>query len=77
MELKVFTNKKGNALYYMRSVRKKGKKNPTKEKVKFLGYEAYLKEFYDYHIEHFGGEAKKLRARDLEEKRICLSINLE
>ena len=77
MELKVFTNKKGNALYYMRSVRKKGKKNPTKEKVKFLGYEADLKEFYDDPIEHFRAEAKKLKTKDLEEKRISLSINLE
>src|SRR5690554_2026574 len=77
MELKVFTNKKGKALYYMRSVRKKGKKNPTKEKVKFLGYEADLKEFYDDPIEHFRAEAKKLRTKELEERRISLSINLE
>jgi len=47
MELKVFANKKGNALYYMRSVRKKGCKNPTKEKVEFLGYEDDLKKRYD------------------------------
>ena len=77
MELKVFTNKKGKALYYMRSVRKRGKKNPTKEKVKFLGYEADLKEFYDDPIEHFKAEAKKLNSTDREEKRISLSINLE
>ena len=36
MFLKVFTNKQGNALYYMRSVRKPGRKNPTSEKVEFL-----------------------------------------
>ena len=77
MELKVFTNKKGNALYYMRSVRKKGKKNPTKEKVKFLGYEADLKELYDDPIEHFRAEAEKLKIKEREEKRISLSIDLE
>lgn len=53
MELKVFSNKKGNALYYMRSVRKKGRKSPTKEKVEFLGYEEDLKKLYDDPIAHF------------------------
>ncbi|MGI6432405.1 MAG: IS1634 family transposase [Sphaerochaetaceae bacterium] len=77
MELKVFTNNKGNALYYMRSVRKKGKKNPTKEKVKFLGYEEDLKKLYDDPIAHFREEAKKLTSKEREEKRVNLSINLD
>lgn len=77
MELKVFTNKKGNALYYMRSVRKKGKKNPTKEKVKFLGYEEDLKKLYEDPIEHFKAEAKRLKIKEREEKRVNLSIDLE
>ncbi len=51
----------------MRSVRKKGKKNPTKEKVKFLGYEEDLKKLYDDPIEHFRAEAKKLK-QEREEK---------
>lgn len=33
MELKVFTNKKGNALYYMRSVRKKDAKTPPRKRL--------------------------------------------
>ena len=77
MELKVFTNQKGKALYYMRSVRKKGKKNPTKEKVKFLGYEEDLKKLYDDPIEHFRAEAKKLKLKEREEKRVSISIDLD
>lgn len=76
MELKVFSNKKGNALYYMRSVRKKGRKNPTKEKVEFLGYEADLKKFYDDPISHFRQEAKRLTASAKAEKTISINIDL-
>lgn len=77
MELKVFTNKKGNALYYMRSVRKKGCKNPTKGKVAFLGYEDELKKLYDDPIAHFREEAKKLTASQKEARKISLSIDLD
>ena len=77
MELKVFANKKGNALYYMRSVRKKGRKNPTKEKVVFLGYEEDLKKQYDDPIAHFKEEAKKLRSVRKEERKISLNIDLD
>jgi transposase len=77
MELKVFTNKKGNALYYMRSVRKKGCKNPTKEKVEFLGYEDDLKKLYDDPIAHFRAEAKKLSSSAKEERKVSLSIDLD
>jgi transposase len=76
MELKVFSNKKGNALYYMRSVRKKGRKNPTKEKVEFLGYEADLKTLYDDPIAHFRQEAKKLTALAKAERHVSISIDL-
>ena len=77
MELKVFANKKGNALYYMRSVRKKGCKNPTKEKVEFLGYEDDLKKRYDDPIAHFRTEAKKLTRSAKEERKVSLSIDLD
>lgn len=76
MELKVFSNRKGNALYYMRSVRKKGRKNPTKEKVAFLGYEEELKALYDDPIAHFRQEAKKLSASAAEERKLSISIDL-
>lgn len=76
MELKVFANKKGNALYYMKSVRKKGCKNPTKEKVAFLGYEEDLKKLYDDPIAHFREEAKKLTRSAKEQRKISLSIDL-
>jgi transposase len=77
MELKVFANKKGNALYYMRSVRKKGSKNPTKEKVEFLGYEEDLKKLYEDPISHFREEAKKLTASAKGERKVSLSIDLD
>jgi transposase len=77
MELKVFSNKKGNALYYMRSVRKKGLKNPTKEKVAFLGYEEDLKKLYDDPIEHFRQEAKKLASLAAESREITINIDLD
>jgi len=35
MELKVFANKKGNALYYMKSVRKKDARTPQRKKSNF------------------------------------------
>ncbi len=76
MELKVFSNKKGNALYYMRSVRKKGRKNPTKEKVEFLGYEEDLKKIYDDPIIHFRQEARKLSASAAKERKISINIDL-
>lgn len=77
MELKVFANKKGNALYYMRSVRIKGRKNPTKEKVEFLGYEDDLKKLYDDPIAHFREEAKKLTCASKEERKVTISIDLD
>lgn len=76
MELKVFSNKKGKALYYMRSVRKKGRKNPTKEKVLFLGYEEELKKLYDDPIAHFRKEAKKITSLARESREITISIDL-
>ena len=76
MELKVFSNKKGKALYFMRSVRKKGRKNPTKEKVAFLGYEEELKKLYDDPIAHFRQEAKKLSAQAAEQRKLSISIDL-
>lgn len=77
MELKVFSNKKGNALYYMRSVRKKGLKNPTKEKVAFLGYEEDLKKLYDDPIEHFRQEARKLASLAAESRETTITIDLD
>lgn len=77
MELKVFANKRGNALYYMRSVRKKGCKNPTKEKVEFLGYEADLKRLYDDPIAHFREEARKLTGSAKEGRKVSISIDLD
>lgn len=76
MELKVFSNKKGNALYFMRSVRIKGRKNPTKEKVEFLGYEDELKALYEDPIAHFREEAKKLTRSAKEQRAVPLSIDL-
>jgi len=77
LELKVFTNKKGKALYYMRSVRKKGYKNPTKEKVEFLGYEEELKALYDDPIAHFKEQAKLLSLASKEKRSISLNIDLD
>jgi hypothetical protein len=77
MELKVFSSKKGNALYYMRSVRKPGRKNPTKEKVEFLGYEEDLKKLYDDPIAHFKQQAKNLSIRTVEQRKMSISIDLD
>lgn len=78
MFLKVFTNKQGNALYYMRSVRKPGRKNPTSEKVEFLGYEEDLKKLYNNPIEHFKENLKTLTPKKSNlERKVSIDINLD
>jgi len=78
MELKVFRNKKGNALYYMKSVRKPGHKHPTKAKVAFLGYEEDLKKLYDDPVAHFQQELEQMKQQRPDEPRtVVMHINLD
>jgi hypothetical protein len=78
MELKIFSNKQGKALYFMKSVRKKGQKNPTKEKVEFLGYLHDLEKEYEDPVAHFRQLAKDLSpGRGRQSDNRSLAINLQ
>ena len=78
MELKIFKNEQGQALYFVKSVRKKGKKNPTKEKVEFLGYLHDLEKEFEDPIAHFTQVAKDLSpGRNRQAESRSISINLQ
>jgi transposase len=60
MILKVFKSGDRSRLYFMKSVRKPGKKNPTYEKVKCLGYLDELEKSIPDPIAYYTAEAKRL-----------------
>lgn len=78
MELKIFKNKQGQALYFMQSVRKPGKKNPTKEKVEFLGYLHDLEKEYEDPVAHFKELARDLSpGQGTRESNRSIEVNLQ
>lgn len=78
MELKIFKNEQGKALYFVKSVRRKGKKNPTKEKVEFLGYLHELEKVHEDPVAHFTQVAKELSpGRNRQADTCTISVNLQ
>ncbi len=78
MELKIFKNEQGQALYFVKSVRRKGKENPTKEKVEFLGYLHELEKEFEDPVAHYTKVAEELSpGRNRQADTRTISINLQ